>query len=335
MVLWPCVTLFAQSSGQKHIQLEYSGPAMGVELKIIVFAPDDDTGRLAINAAVARVAELEQILSNYREDSEVNQLARQLADGPVVVSDDLWTVLRRAQAIGAASENAFDVTLAPLTDLWREARESGTLPHESAIAAARRLTGYQRIEVDLEEQSIRAEPGTRFDFGGIGKGYAAAEALKVLAARGCRRALVDLGGDLAIGQRPPDKPGWSVQISPVEWEQNDTTEYIVVADCGVATSGYANQFVEIDGIRYSHILNPRTGVGLQRQTAITVVSFDATEADGLASAFSVLDRNVAMITAERMSGCGLLIRERSSDSANVRSASSGFPEIQSLDGSDE
>jgi thiamine biosynthesis lipoprotein len=199
---------------------------------------------------------------------------RLCAVGGGTVSDDLRDVLRAAVAVSEASDGAFDVTVGPLVALWRAARATGRLPDAAALEAARAKVGWRKLEV--RGNHVELAPGMRLDLGGIGKGYAADAALATLRARGVERALVDIGGDLALGEGP-----WTVRVAgePRELER-----------CGVAASGDTERFVEVDGVRYSHLLDPRTGLGLTHGIEVTVIAPTATEADAWASAASVLGR---------------------------------------------
>jgi thiamine biosynthesis lipoprotein len=244
---------------------------MGTRARVVLYASDRAQAQRAADAALDRIAELEAVMSDYRDDSELMRLC---AAGGGTVSDDLRDVLRAALAVSEASDGAFDVTVGPLVGLWREARATGRLPEPEPIHVARHVVGWRKLEV--RGNHVELAPGMRLDLGGIGKGFAADAALAVLRERGVERALVDIGGDLALGEGP-----WTVRVAgePRELE-----------NCGVAASGDTERFVMIDGVRYSHILDPRTGLGLTHGIAVTVIAPTATEADAWASAASVLGR---------------------------------------------
>ena len=215
------------------------------------------------------------------------------------VSDDLLDVLERSLAISAASDGAFDVTVGPLVQAWRAARKNGRLPREVSLAASFTLTGPDRVAIDRVARTVTlVRAGMRLDLGGIGKGYAADAAVTALAAAGVERCLVDLGGDIAAGAPPPGRPAWRVAVeSP---GGSGTTTVVDLVHAGVATSGDTRQFVEVDGIRYSHIIDPRTGLGLTNRVSVTVIATDAATADALASAVSVLgsERGIALVTGQ-------------------------------------
>ncbi|MEE9129749.1 MAG: FAD:protein FMN transferase, partial [Phycisphaerales bacterium] len=240
------------------------------------------------------------VLSDYRADSEAMRLSAASGGPPVHVSDDLFRLVLRAKEISNASDAAFDITVGPLAQLWRRARQTGTRPTLEEIDTAKLAVGARRIRLNEENQTIQLrQPKMQLDFGGIGKGFAADEALVTLAHAGITRCLVDLGGDIRVGDPPWGKSAWSIALPPRLHEGPPTIDLIQAA---VATSGDTEQYVLIDGRRYSHIIDPRTGIALTNRVIVTVVAGDATTADALASAASVLGPECAMGLAIRFPG---------------------------------
>lgn len=258
---------------------------MGTRCRIVVHAPSEDAAAAACADAFDRIAEIETVLSDYRPDSEASRLMRLEPGIWHAVSPDLACVLRLSGRVHAASDGAFDPAIGPLTQLWRQARREGRLPDPATLADARARSGWALIEVDPENDRVRfSRSGMGLDFGGIGKGYAADEALAVLRRAGLPRALVDFGGDLVAGDPPPGSTGWLVEIPDAAGQARE----IRLANEAVASSGDAEQFIEIDGVRYAHILDPRTGLGLTRPAAATVRAPSCALADALASAACVM-----------------------------------------------
>ncbi len=264
---------------------------MGVPWTITLYAAAEAAGREAAAAAFAEVERLEGILSDYDETSELSRLSAAAPTvAPVQVSDDLWRVLDRAVAIRDATGGAFDPTVGPLTTLWRQSRRSGALPRPDKLAAARSAVGPEKLVLDSERRAVRLEaPGMRIDLGGIGMGYAIDRALEVLRKRGITAAMIDASGDIGVSGPPPGSPGWRIEVAPLDPTATGAErQTLVLVDAAVTTSGDARQGVEIDGIRYSHIVDPRTGIGVVGPTAVTVIANDCTTADALATAASVL-----------------------------------------------
>lgn len=265
-----------------------SSPHMGTIVRIVADCDDAEQFMEATRAAFRRIEEIEQICSDYRPDSEILQLsAKSPTKSPVRVSDELWQVLQRAKAVHAASGGAFDPTVGPLTKEWRRFRRRKELDPDR-IERSLAAVGMRHLVLHPEMQAVSLHTaGMRIDLGGIAKGYALDAALTTLRKEGIDRALVDAGGDLAIGAAPRGKPGWRVGIAGLDPRQPPLL-VSMLSNAAVATSGDAYQFLEIDGKRYSHILNPRTGYGVTHRGTVTVFAESATDADAWASALSIL-----------------------------------------------
>lgn len=290
---------------------------MGAPWTITVHAPSQAVGSAAIAAAFAEIERLERILSDYDPASELSRLsAAAPTPEPVPVGADLWRVLVAAEGLRQQTAGAFDIAVGPLTSLWRQARRSGRLPTPDKLAAARAAVGAGTVELLPERQSVRLpKPGTRLDPGGIGMGYAADRALEVLAARGIESAMIDASGDVLVSAAPPGSDGWRIAVAPLR--PGGTGETLVLSHAAVTTSGDAYQAVEIDGIRYSHIVDPRSGLGVTGPTTVTVVTPDATTADALATAASVLGHAAGPAVIERYPACSARFAWREADTDRV------------------
>lgn len=301
----------------EHARYDFSERHMGTAFALRFYAPSIERAERAAADAFARIGKLDSRLSDYQPDSELNRLSRTAGSGEEVrVSDDLWSVLRRASEISEASRGAFDVTVGPYVRLWRRARGTGQMPSEERLHQAREAVGYEFVVLDEQSQQVRLmRPAMRLDLGGIAKGFAADEALKVLRQHGIERALVDAGGDLALGDAPPGEAGWRIAVTRLGDRGQDAGEggetaagiLLQLANCGVATSGDAYQYVEVGGRRYSHIVDPRTGLGVSTPSSVTVIARDCMTADGLASAISVLDPQEGIALADKTPGAATLV----------------------------
>jgi thiamine biosynthesis lipoprotein len=264
-------------------------PHMGTLFRITLYASDTDAAHAAFSAAFARVSQLDEILSDYNPRSELMRVCRDAGRQPVQTSAELFTVLAASQELAQETDGAFDVTLAPVIRLWRQARKDQKLPARSAIDAALRRCGYRKLVLDRARRTVFLEsPDMLLDLGGIAKGYAADEALQVLRAHGIRRALVAASGDLSIGDPPPGKDGWRVGIDSPSKPNSDFARVLTLSNAGVSTSGDAEQFLDAGGSRYSHIVDPKTGMGLTTPITVTIVTRRGIDSDGLATAVSVL-----------------------------------------------
>ena len=193
---------------------------MAVDFRIVMYAPDQATARQAADAAFARIKQIDEIMSDYDPASELCRLSDTApAAKGVPVGDDLWRVLERAQAKSKATDGAFDVTVGPLTRLWRRARRTGKLPPADDLADALAAVGYKNIEMDATHHTVRlVKPNMSLDLGAIAKGYASDAAIAALRAKGIRRALVAGSGDISIGDPPPGKSGWLIAVAPLDAE---------------------------------------------------------------------------------------------------------------------
>ncbi len=270
-------------------RFQFTQTEMAVPIRLVLYAPDAQTANGAAQAAYARIHELNAILSDYDPKSELRILCATSPGGSSIrVSDDLWRVLCPALTLSERSEGAFDVTVGPVVRLWRRARRREHLPSADRLREARKLVGYKNVKLDAKRQTVELlKPNMRLDLGGIAKGYAVDEALKVLEKRGISRVLIDAGGDIRLGDPPPGKSGWVIGIARLK-PDSPPSQYLSLARTAVATSGDAWQYVEIDGRRYSHIVDARTGLGLTDHSSVTVIAPDCITADSFASAVSVL-----------------------------------------------
>lgn len=263
---------------------------MGAPWELVLYAASEKAANSAANAAFARIAALDVCLSDYQAESELSRLNMTAGNGKAVsVSDDLWRIVTAAHDLSTATDGAFDITVGPLVRLWRRARRYKELPKPEWIAEARTVVGYQLLKLDRDRQTIELpRPDMRLDPGGIAMGYAADEALKVLKQHGVTRAMVDASGDVVCGDAPPDRPGWIIGIAVTGGKGGKPTRYVSLANAALTTSGDTYQFVELNGVRYSHIVDPRTGLGLTNRATVSIVGPDGITADSVATAASVL-----------------------------------------------
>ncbi len=299
-------TLFAQNL-QRY---SYNFFEMGVPINIIFYGKGDTVSQKqqadqAAKRAFDRISQLNLVFSDYQPDSELRIACVKAQSGEeVVVSDDFWTVLTASQKYYRLSKGAFDPTVAGAVKLWRRARREEKMPRADLLAQAKRLTNFSLITLNEKNKSMKfAEKGIRLDFGGIAKGYIIDQSLKILVESGFPSAMVDIGGDVGLADAPPagcetgyktdsatpeseaQPRGWKVGILTPEGK--NVAEYKYLSRCAVATSGDTERFVIIDGVKYSHIIDPKTGLGLTHSVVTTVIAPTAMEADAWASARSV------------------------------------------------
>ncbi len=326
LALMAAEPLVAEKTWQRFEQTQVH---MGAKFGVVLYAENAELATRAFQAAAERAGELDDALSDYDPDSELSRLGRASpTNRPVEMSSDLAKVLTAAQTLSERSDGAFDVTVGPLTRLWRRARRRKSLPDPKRLQAARRSVGFQSLVIDPQERVAELlKPHMRLDLGGIAKGYAADEMLSVLARHGVQAALVNAGGDIAVLGAPPDKTGWKIGLNLLGTD-DEPQEFVTLRDAGVATSGDAWQFVEIAGVRYSHIVDPRTGLGTTRRGGVTVIAENSMTSDSLASALSVLNVEEGIRLVEQTPGAAALIVWESSDGRRNVRRSQRFPARQ-------
>jgi len=314
-----CLTLLGLAAaedpaGSVLVRFEYTQTQMGVPVKMLLYAPDKATANRAADRAYARIAALNRLLSDYDPESELNRLSHaDPAAGPVRVSNDLWRVLEPSQQLSKRSRGAFDVTVGPYVKLWRRARREKQMPAAEQLAQAREKVGYRLLTLDKKKQTAHlARPGMKLDLGGIAMGYAVDEALEVLKQNGVTRALIDGSGDIGASGPPPGEKGWKIGIAPLAADQPPSRD-LLLAHAAVTTSGDAFQFVELDGKRYSHIIDPYSGLGLTRRSAVVVAARDCITADSLATAASVLGPEAGLKLVDETPGAAALFLSAAGD----------------------
>ena len=302
LVAWPlAAVLLGSSPGGAASQASldrftFESSHMGTEFRIVAYAPQATNVQAAAEAAFRCIARLDSLFSDYSADSEISRLA-QHAGSPewTNVSAELWSVLVAAREWSGLTAGAFDVTVGPLTRLWRWSSRRAELPAADRLSEARAVVDFRYLELDSESRAVRlSRAGMSLDLGGIAKGFAADAALRVLAEHGIEAALVDAGGDLALGAPPPGEIGWLVALPG--------GDSLRLANAAVATSGDAYRYVEIDGIRYSHVVDPRTGLGVIDAPTVTTIAPSATFADALASALPVMDSEAGAALVRSLEG---------------------------------
>lgn len=294
---------------------EFSEPHMGTTVRIVLWAPDEAAAKKAAKAAFARIAELNAIMSDYQPTSELMRLCEKSGGAPVEVSADLFAVLKKSEEFAKLTDGALDISISPVVRLWRKARRSNEMPKAVDLKKALALVDYRKIKLDAKARTVQLMlKGMLLDLGSIGKGYAADAALAVLRQHGITRALVALGGDIAVGDPPPNAAAWKVGIAPLKNPGAEPTHYLALKNAGVSTAGDSEQYVEINGKRYSHIVDPKTGLGMVGRRSVTVIAPNAMTSDGLDTPICVMgiERGLRLIES-REDLAALLVFETEKD----------------------
>lgn len=298
-----CFTATAQ-----YKKWSFQQPKMGSPFNIIIYSADSTKAAQAAAEAFSLVDTLNLIYSDYLPESELNRLCSRAGTGQwVEVSDILFDILQKAWNAGKASGGSFDITMSPVVRLWRTARRDKRLPDKDSIRVARQLTGYQLIRFDSLPKRVRLQKrGMQLDLGGIAKGETVQRVGEALAQKGFPCSLADAGGDIMAGEVPPGVEGWHVAINQPESESWMNAQ-LLLRNKAVTTSGDLYQYVEVNGVRYSHIINPATGRALTNARNVTVIADQGADADWLTKACSILSVNKALQLIKKFPGAEVQI----------------------------
>ena len=279
---------------------------MGTRFAIQCDHPDRDLVKKAAAAAFETADQINAVASDYIADSELLSPPKHPPGTPVKVSPLLFSLLKQALGYAAKTDGLFDPTLGPLTKLWRESRRRSTLPDDAALATARSVCGWRLLALDNEKSTATfAKPGMRLDLGGIAKGQAADAMLEVLQDYGISRISITCGGDVRLGDPPDSRKGWKVGVRTFDKLRDSRT--LVLSNAAVSTSGDLQQAVEIEGVRYTHIIDPATGLGLTRKAAATVIAPIAALSDALATACCIASPEQARKLVSAMGATDLFL----------------------------
>ncbi|MBV9072241.1 MAG: FAD:protein FMN transferase [Acidobacteria bacterium] len=262
---------------------------MGTVFTIYLYAADRAEANAVFEVAFDEVERLDQTLSNYRPSSELSRINRLAAREPVTTDPEVFGLLQSALGFSARTHGAFDITVGPLMRAWGFFRGEGRLPTDAELQAAQEKIGFDKVLLDPSRRTVSfAIPGVELDLGAIGKGYAVDRVAEVLHEAGVKSALIDSGSSTvhALGA-PPESEGWKVQV-PDARNRRQTLSTILLRDQSLSTSGSYEQCFEIDGRRYCHVMDPRTGWPVEHVLQATLVAADSTTTDAMSNAIFVL-----------------------------------------------
>ncbi|HXB07780.1 MAG TPA: FAD:protein FMN transferase [Puia sp.] len=305
------VQIAALNDARGQTKYSFERPAMGSPFTITIETGDSLAAARAAAEGFRLTDTLNGMLSDYVDSSEINRLSATSGRGRfIIVSPPLFDILRRAQEAARMSQGRYDITVGPVVRLWRKARKTGVPPAPDEIAAALKHTGYRYLHLDTTSSSVWLEkPGMQLDVGGLGKGFVAQAVLQRLAEWGFPVAMVNAGGKIVAGASPAGRAGWIIGINAPGEKERLLPLLLSLRQMAVATSGDIYQYMEWRGRRYSHIIDPRTGIGLTRRRNVTAIAGDGTTADWLATACSILSYRQALKLLRRFPGAALLVTE--------------------------
>ena len=290
-------------------------PVMGTFAHIIAIAPNRRTANKSIEAAFEQLHNIEMLMSYHRDDSQLANINRNAYKGPVKVSSQTFEVIQKAVEFSNLSDGAFDVTVGPLMDLWHSAAETNSVPTDAKLAEVRAKVGYEKVILDANQMSIQfAVEGMKLDLGGIAKGYAIDKAVEAMQNYGSTGGMVDVGGNIrCFGTPPKGKTHWLIGLqdpnekseirnpkSEIPFEMGKPLLVLKFTDAAVATSGHYRRFALIQGKRYSHIIDTKTGSSSDKLASVTIIAKDAITADALSTAVIVLGAEKGLALIEKL-----------------------------------
>ncbi len=294
-------------------------PAMGTSCQVQLYARDAEAASELLEAAFDEIERVEEMLSTYRQTSEISRINAQAAAAPVTTDPETFALLERALLFASRSHGAFDVTVGRLVEAWGFFSKDMHRPSPAALERARRQTGWRQVVLDAAERTVAFRvPGLRLDLGGLGKGYGLERAARLLRGFGVRAALLEAGTSsyVAVGA-PPGEAGWMIRV-PDPLDRTRTLSTVPLRDGALSTSGSYEKYFELEGRRFSHIMDPRTGEPVQGMVQVTVRTDSALDSDVISTALFVLGPEPGAALLETVpGGQALLVREGTGPSAVI------------------
>ncbi len=291
--------LLASEDPEDLFKAERHYAGMGTEILIEAYGDQQALLERALDAAVAELERIEVKMTSWNDTSELSSINLAAGDAPVVVSEELYALIERALYMSELTNSCFDISYAGAGKLWDYKAAQPKLPDEAAVAAALERIGWQKLVLDAEARSVfLPQEGMRIDLGGIAKGYGVERAMEVLVEHGIKIAMVNAGGDLKVRGKKAGQT-WRIGIRDPRHKEH-MFAIIPVANTSVVTSGDYERFFEVDGVRYHHIIDPRSGKPSQGVTSVTVIARSAEFADALATGIFVMGAEAGLALVERI-----------------------------------
>jgi len=262
---------------------------MGSAFNLIIVSADSNKANHLARKSYELVDSLNHIFSNYDSSSELSKINASAGLLPYKMSTAMLDLVQKSQYAYIQSKGAYDISIGPLSSLWRNARKAKLFPEASTVLATKKLVGLNQVKINKRLGTIfLPNANMQLDFGGIAKGYIAQWVINFLKANGIQQALVDAGGDIVMSGAPLNQQGWLIGVNLPETTDDLLNKKLQLSNCSVATSGDVYQFIEYKGVKYSHIINPLTGYGVTNLRNVTIVAKTGATADWLATACSIL-----------------------------------------------
>lgn len=303
------VAIYFSSGPGKQVELD-SGHrmVMGTFARVVVIAKDSDAAKKCIESAFTQINKVDDLMSDYKSDSEISIVNRDGFEKAVQLSQSTYEVLQRSIEFSKLTDGAFDITVGPLVELFRKAKRKQALPNQDEITAARSKVGFEKLKLDGQNMTVQfAVEGMQLDLGGIAKGYAVDKAVETMQTHGAIGGMVDLGGDIrCFGAPLKGRDHWVIGLQNPNMVKDSAGREVLlklkITNGAIATSGDYQQFILIEGKRRSHIIDRKTGTSIEGLSSVTIIADNATNADALATAVSVMGSENGLELIEKIPG---------------------------------
>jgi thiamine biosynthesis lipoprotein len=307
-VIFICLFVFCVSATSAQVKATTKVLLlMGSRFEVTAVSDNDTLSWKAINACIGETRRIEKLISEWDSTSQTTNINRNAGIKPVKIDKELYDLIYRSIKISKLTDGAFDISFAPLLKVWKLDGTIKSLPAKEEIQQAKDKVGYQKIILDGKEQTVLlSKKGMKIGFGGIGQGYVANRCMQVMKAFGIQSGLINVSGDIITWGTQPDGTAWRVGIADPS-NKSSIISWLSIKDASLVTSGNYEKFITINGIRYGHILDPRTGYPVQGVGSVTIMSPDAEICDALATGIFVLGVEKGLELINKLKGIECLI----------------------------
>ncbi|MGB7393724.1 MAG: FAD:protein FMN transferase [Pricia sp.] len=297
--------IFAQD--EQPVTVHQTLKLMGTRFDITVVADNEEIGQINIDEATAEIRRIENLISAWEPDSETSLINKNAGIRPVEVSLELFQLIERAKQISELTDGAFDISYASMDEIWKFDGSMLEKPSETELKASVARVGYQKIVLNLDQQTVfLRDKGMKISFGAIGKGYAADKTKELLISKQVIGGIINAAGDLTTWGTKANGKKWLIGIAnPLSKEK--IFSWLPVVESSVATSGNYEKFVEFDGVKYSHIIDPRTGSPSTGVNSVSIFNKSAELCDALATAVYIMGREAGLSLIDQLGGTEVIL----------------------------
>ena len=280
---------------------------MGSRFDITVVADNEDNGNAYIDTAIAEITRIEKLISSWDENSQSSEINRNAGIKPVKVDKELFGLIERSIAISKLTDGAFDISFAALDKIWIYDGSMTKMPDAAVVKKSIEKIGFEKISLDKENHTVfLTHEGMKIGFGAIGKGYAADKAKALLISKGVVAGIINASGDMNTWGKQPDGKDWMIAITN-PFDKNKSFGLLPLKQGAVVTSGDYEKFVTFDNVRYSHIINPKTGYPAKGMISVTVFAPSAELADALATSVFVMGVEIGIDLIDQLPNIDCII----------------------------